>query len=197
MARSKLLTLALMGLCGSMVLAVELVDVSGSGTRYATSMEGQIGDRKVNLVLTGTALRKKLFVNVYAIGSYLQEGAAVRGPEELAAVDCAKRLHLVMERDVSGKDMAEALRSAIRQNYPAPLFNDEIKALVECIQARDVRKGDQVWLTHVPKVGLQIHLVGATDLTIKNAGFSRAVWDIFLGKNHLGETIKKGLVSRL
>ena len=102
-----------------------------------------------------------------------------------------------MERDVAGKDMAEAFRSAIRQNYAAPLFTDEINTMVECIQTHDIHKGDQVWLTHVPNVGLSISLVGKKDVLIRKFQFSRAVWEIYLGKNNLGETIKKGLVSRL
>ena len=140
---------------------------------------------------------QKFLVNVYTIGSYLQEGVSVRTAEELAAVNCAKSLHLVMERDVAGKDMAEAFRSAIRQNYAAPLFTDEINTMVECIQAQDVHKGDQVWLTHVPNVGLSINLVGKKDVLIRNSSFSQAVWEIYLGKNNLGDAIKKGLVSRL
>ena len=197
MACSKFLALALLGLSGSMVQAVDFVNVSGSSTRYATPIQSSVGDKRVNLVLTGTALRTKYLASVYAIGSYLQEGVSVRTPEELAVVNCAKCLHLVMERDVAGKDMAEAFRSAIRQNYAAPLFTDEINTMVECIQAQDVHKGDQVWLIHVPNVGLHLNLVGKRDVLIRNARFSQAVWDIYLGKNNFGESIKKDLVSRL
>jgi len=197
MARSRFLALVFLGLCGSMVLAVDFVEVSGSSMRYATHIQSTIGDKQVNLVLTGTALRKKFLVNVYTIGSYLQEGVSVRAAEELAVVSCAKSLHLVMERDVAGKEMAEAFRSAIRQNYAVPLFTDEINTMVECIQTHDVHRGDQVWLTHIPNVGLSINLVGKKDVLIRNTRFSQAVWDIYLGKNNLGDTIKKGLTSRL
>ena len=50
------------------------------------------------MVLTGAALRQKFYFNVYAVASYVQEGAKPRTPEELAAVNCPKRLELVMER---------------------------------------------------------------------------------------------------
>ena len=197
MVCSKFLALACLVICGSLALAVEYVDVDGSSTRYATPIQSSVGDKQVNLVLTGTALRKKFIVKVYTIGSYVQEGVTVRTAEELAAVNCAKSLHLVMERDVAGKEMAEAFRSAIRLNYPEPQFTDEINTMMECIQANDVHKGDQVWLTHVPNVGLHINLVGKKDVLIKNPRFSQAVWDIYLGKENLGDTIKHGLVSRL
>jgi hypothetical protein len=188
--------LALLGLGASVVLAVDPIGVSGSNTRFAASIEAKVGDNKVKLRLTGTALRKK-FVNIYAIGSYLQEGVSVSTAEQLAGADCGKCLHLVMERDVDGKDMAEAFRFAIRQNYPVPQWTDELNSMVAAIQAKDVRKGDHIWLTHVPKVGLHINHVGKTEVLIRNAQFSQAVWNIYLGKNHLGDAIKTGLVSRL
>jgi len=190
---------ALVGLSGSMILATENVGVQGSGTQFTTPIvvEGRAGGEQVKLVLTGAALRKKLLFNVYSIGSYVQEGAAVRSAEELAAADCVKRLHLIMERDVSGKDMAEAFRSAVRQNYAEPRFGNEVDALVKFLQANETRKGDQVWLTHIPKTGLQIQLVGKSHVLIESPNFARAVWDIYLGKNNLGESIKKSLVSRL
>jgi Chalcone isomerase-like len=197
MGRTKILAVACLGLCGSMVLAVDSIEVPGSSTRYATPIVSNVAGKQVTLVLTGTALRKKYFVNVYTIGSYVQEGIAVRTPEELSAINCAKSLHLVMERDVAGKEMAEAFRVAIHQNYAVSQFADEINTLVQCISAQDVHKGDQVWLTHIPGVGLYVNLVGKTDVLIKNLQFSQAVWDIYLGKNNLGDAIKKGLVSRL
>lgn len=195
MARPKIIALVLLGLCGSMVLAVEVVNIGGA--RYATTITSSVSGKPVQLRLTGAAMRRKLIVNVYAIGSYVQEGVTIRSPEELAAANCVKRLHLVMERDVSGKDMAEAFRAAIRRNHAAPAFNDEVNALVECMQSKDARKADEVWLTHVPGVGLEVNLVGKAEMLIRNPAFSRAVWDIYLGKNNLGEAIKKGLVSRL
>jgi hypothetical protein len=147
--------------------------------------------------LTGVAMRTKLFVNVYAIGSYVQEGVKVGSAEELAAVDCAKRLHLFMERTVDGKDLAEAFRAAIRMNYPEPAFNDEVATLVQHMQGTSAARGEHIALTHIPGVGLHCIVVGKTDFVIKNPRFSQAVWDIYLGKKNLGENIKKGLTSRL
>ena len=197
MVRFRILALMLAGVCGSVAMATELVGVSGSTTQYTTPIEIDAGGKRATLKLTGTALRKKLIINVYSIGSYLQEGVSVRTAEELAAADGVKRLHLIMERDVSGKDMAEAFRSAIRQNYPAPQFAEEIDAMTQCIQSQDVRKGDEVFLTHVPGVGLQINLTGKSESLIRNPRFSQAVWDFYLGKNNLGAGIKQALVGRL
>ena len=177
--------------------AAELVGVHGSSAQYTTTMDITIGDKPVHLVLTGVALRQKFFFNVYTIGSYVLDGAAVHTAEALAALDQPKQLHLVMERDVEGSDIAEAFLVAIRQNYPTPNFNDEVNRLIERIREIPFKKGDHIYLTHQPGLGLRCQVIGKGDFTIDNPDFSRAIWDIYLGKSNVGEGIKKGLISRL
>jgi hypothetical protein len=156
-----------------------------------------VAARPVKMVLTGTALRRKLTFSVYAIGSYVQQGAKVKSAEELAAADCPKRLHLVMERTVEGKSLAEAFRAAIRLNYPAPAFDAEINTLAKLLRSDSAPKGSHILLTHIPGVGLHCSRSEKAEFLIKNPHFSRAVWDIYLGKKNVGEDVKKGLVSRL
>jgi selenophosphate synthase len=177
--------------------ASELVGVPGSGTQYASTFETSVGGKPVKLALTGTAMRTKLIVNVYALGSYVQQGAAVKSAEQLADADVAKRLHLIMERSVDGKDLAEAFRSALRASHPEPEFNEEVTSLVQYMRATTAKKGENIYLTHVPGIGLQINVGGKADFLIRNVAFSKAVWGIYLGKKNIGEAIKKGLTSRL
>jgi hypothetical protein len=195
--RSRIAALVMLGLCGTAALAQEMVPVPGCDTQYPTPVETRIGDEPVSLVLTGTALRTKYFFNVYAIGSYLQTGVHVQSAEELAAVDQPKQLHLVMQRDIESKDLAEAFRAAIRLNYPEPVFAHELSVLGNTLQSVTIQKGDHVRLSHIPKVGLHCDLEGKLQFTIKNVDFARAVWEIYLGKNNISEGIKRGLVSRL
>jgi hypothetical protein len=192
-----MLAAALVLLGGAGLFAAELVGVRGSDIRFTTTMESTASGKSVKFVLTGVALRQKFLFNVYAIGSYIQEGAPVRTAEDLAIADCPKCLHLVMERTLEGKDMAEAFQVAIRANYPEPAFATEVNTLVQTMRSETAAKGDHIYLMHLPGVGLHCRLIGKTEFLIKNPQFSRAVWDIYLGKNNLGEGIKKGLVSRL
>jgi hypothetical protein len=190
-----LAALVVLGAAG--VGAAQMVGVPGSGVQYPAKVETTVAARPVRMVLTGVALRQKVFVNVYAIGSYVQEGVAVRSAEELAAADCPKRLHLVMERTVDGKDMAEAFRAAVRRNYPEPAFANEVNMLAQRLRGDSARQGEHIFLTHVPGVGLHGSRPGKAEFLIKNPAFSKAIWDIYLGRNNLGEGIKRGLVSRL
>jgi hypothetical protein len=197
MTRRSGFVLAAVVLAAASVRAAELVAVNGSDTQFTTTMDWTVNDKPVRLVLTGVALRQKFVFNVYALASYVEEGAAVKTPEGLAAADVPKQLHLVMERTVAGPDMAEAFRSAIRQNHPEPAFAGEVNQLVERLRADTACKGDHVYLTHLPGVGLQVKFAGRGEFVVRNPGFSRAVWDIYLGPHNLGDNIKRGLTARL
>jgi hypothetical protein len=197
MSRIKVLAVGLVLSCAAGGIAAELVGVHGSSTQFTTTMDWTVNDKPVKMVLTGTALRQKYFVNIYAMASYVQEGVEVKTADDLAAADCPKQLHLVMERTVAGQDMAEAFRSAIRLNHPAPAFAEEVQTLVDKLQGESAVRGDHIYLTHLPGVGLQVKVAGRNEFVIPNPQFSRAIWDVYLGKNNIGEGIKKGLTSRL
>lgn len=182
---------------GGSLVAQDRVSVNGSRNEYPLAIETKIGDKQVKLGLTGAALRKRAFFSVYTIASYVEDGVPARGPEELAAKDCVKQLHLIMERDVGGRDMADAFLGAIRQNYAEPTFAEQLKSLSAFMQAQTVKRGDHVWLTHLPKVGLHCRIVGKTDVLIQDVPFAQAVWEIYFGKNNISDSLKRDLSARL
>jgi hypothetical protein len=189
MFQARLVALGLAFL-GAAVVAQE------AGT-FPTTMETKIGDEQIKLLRTGTAMRKKGIFKVYLVASYVQEGAKVRTAEELAAADAAKRLHLVFLRPVGGREMAQTFRAVLRQNYPEPTFADEVKQLTDLFERTSAQRGDEVLITHIPKVGLHCRRMNKEEVLIKNVDFSRAVWENYLGKRNVGEGVKQGLVSEL
>jgi hypothetical protein len=197
MLQSRILAVAVVGVLTAAAQAGEMVGVSGSDTRFATTTELNLKGQTVKLTLTGTALRKKYLFNVYSVGSYVHEGAGVRSADDLATADVPKILHLVMERDVDGPTMAGAFRESIRLNHPAPEFEQELGKLDAFLQANGVKKGDHIWMTHVPGVGFHVRLGADKVMFLPNPGFSRAVWDVYFGRNNLGDAIKASLASRL
>lgn len=194
MTTRNLLALAL--LAGTAVPALADNAITVAGHAYPTAFEYRIGGQPVRMALTGAAARTKYFLTIYTVGSYVQQGTAVRAPEDLAAADGPKQLLLIMSRAVRGADMAAATEQAIRANYPAPQFTDEVALLREHFARADIQAGARVWLTHVPGVGLSVQQEGAAEVVIRNPRFSRAVWDIYVGPNNLGADIKNGLISR-
>jgi hypothetical protein len=192
----RLLVVLVAGLSVSAAIAGDTVGVSGSSVQYPTEAVAAIGDKKYPEKLSGTAMRKKALFNVYTIGSYVSTEFRGRSAEELASCDMAKQLHLVLERNVSGADMARAFDEAINANHPSE-FATELGKLKTLIKAHDVQRGEHVWITHVPGYGLHIQLVGKTSEFIPGLAFAKAVWEIYLGQKNVGESVKKGLVSRL
>src|SRR5262249_25664744 len=95
-----------MALTLSFVQAQEKVAVSGSAFEFPVARDAKVGEKSYSLKLTGAAMRKRAIIKVYAIGSYVDKDFPGRTAAELAAADVIKQLHLVMERDVEGKDMA-------------------------------------------------------------------------------------------
>jgi hypothetical protein len=170
--------------------------ISVSSVEYPVNRESNVGNKKYSLKLTGAAMRKKAIFNVYAIGSYVERNFAGRTAEELARVDIVKQLHMVMQRSVSGDDMARAFKEGIRNNYPTQ-FNDEIKKLCEMLEAQSADKGDHVWITNIPGYGIYVEMVGKKSEFIPGVKFAKALWEIYLGPKNIGEAVKKGLTSRL
>ncbi len=194
---SRILLVAVLAAFPAAVALAETVPVDGSSTAYETKIEPTVGEKAVKMDLTGAALRKRLVFKVYTIGSYVECGAGVRSAEDLASADVPKQLHLVMERDVEGKELAEAVETAIHKSRGDNAFSEELKALRETMKALELKKGDNIRLTNVPKKGITCDVAGKKQLLIENSDFSRAVWEIYLGKKNIDDDIKKALVSRL
>lgn len=189
-------TLILIFLFTNTAIAQE-VGVEGSSTKYPVSIDVTVADKPVTLSLTGASQRKKAWFKVYTIGSYVDPAAGAKTAAQLAQADCAKKMHLVMERNVDGKTMGEAFIEGIELNYPDSKFADEKRQLLTFMKGKDLRTGDQVWLTHVPGQGFLCELPGNQQVMIKSVPFAVAIWEIYLGDRNIGDAIKSALTSRI
>ena len=172
------------------------VKVPDTNINYSAKTTVTIEGQSHALRITGVALREKAFFNVYAIASYIAADAKAGGAHGLATADTPKLLHLIMERDVSGAKMAGAFKSAIRANY-ASGFNAEVAQLSGLLTKREAKKGEHFRFVHLPGKGVKISRSSGGAVTIANAKFAVAVWQIYLGRKNVDSDIKKGLVKRL
>jgi hypothetical protein len=191
--------LLLLGLSAAALGAepVAQVKVRGSSVRFPTAIAQSQQGKPVRLVLTGTALRTKFGLSVYAIASYVQEGVAIDNAEALADADVPKVLHLVFEREVDGATVARSFCDSIGLNHPAPAFQAELARLTEFFEPEAIKRGDEVWLTFVPRIGLVCHVTGRPPVRIESVPFAHAAWETYLGRKNLGVAIQTGLTSRL
>ena len=166
-------------------------------SRYATTIESHVGGKPVRMVLTGAAMRTKLGLSVYSIGSYVDERSRVRSAAELVGADVPKQLCLAFERQVDGATLAKSFRESLAMNNPPPAFAAEIATLTRYMQAHPARKGTRIWLSSVPAEGFTCQVIGGQEVKIANPAFARAVWELYLGRKNLGVAIQTGLSSRL
>lgn len=178
-------------------VTAETVSLSGSGVRFSTTTEYLANAKSNKMTLTGVAMRSKFLVNVYAIASYVQEGVKPKSSDELINADIYKQLNLVMERQVDGREMAASFKASVLLNHKEEEFPEELTLLHDLFKEIKVVKGDQVKLTHLPGIGIHCQVVDKIEVTIKSVAFSKAIWEIYFGKNNLGDSIKKGLLSKL
>jgi hypothetical protein len=177
--------------------AADPVPVRGSSVTYPRSVTVTVGDQPTRLTLTGVGLRTKAIFNVYAIGSYVRDGAAPRTAEELAKSDAPRMLHLVMERTVGSADFIGSFRAAVGKTHPADEFAAEFAQLAAAVGDKAAEKGDHVILLSSPGAGVSIRIAGKVDVTIRNPAFSQALWEVYLGPKPIDESLKKGLVGLL
>jgi hypothetical protein len=188
---------ALAALLVPLAAGAEMVGVKGSDVQFEDRVTESIGGQQVPLRLTGTALRERMWVNVYAMASYVQEGAAAKSAEELAAADVPKKLVLKMERAVDGKRMSSAFRDGVTQNYKESEFPQELASFSQYFETSPVEVGHVITFTWEPGVGVHAQVADKEPLVIRSTRFAQAVWDIYFGKKNIGSGVKKGLTERL
>ena len=173
------------------------VPVRGTATSYPQSVIVAIKDQAVQLNLTGVGLRTRAAFNVYAVGSYVQNGTAVRTAEDVTKADAVRMFDLVMERAVDSADFIGAFKAAVGKSYPADKFTAEFTQLAEGVGDKVAAKGDHVILLSMPGAGVRIRIADKVDVTVKNPAFAQALWEVYLGPKPLDEGLKKGLVGLL
>jgi hypothetical protein len=151
------------------------------------------------LVLNGAGLRTKAFFKVYVAGLYLAEKKASTG--EVLALPGAKRVSLRLMRDLSAKQLTDALDEGMRDNTPAAEQESlktrlaELAATMNALQS--AKEGDVIALDWVPGFGTRVVLNGEPrGKAITGEDFYRALLRIWLGDNPVSGSLKKALLGQ-
>jgi hypothetical protein len=151
------------------------------------------------LVLNGAGLRTKAFFKVYVAGLYLSEKKATTA--EVLALPGAKRVSMRLMRDLSAKQLIDALDKGIRENTTVA-EQDALKGRVAELSAimtalQSAKEGDVIALDWLPALGTLIVLNGVPrGKPIAGEDFYRALLRIWLGDDPAEESLKKALLGR-
>jgi len=206
-------------LLGAALVAVpataQTVNEPGSGVAFPVAMSAADGNSHV-LLGTGLRTRTVLNVKVYAFGLYAdqatartalaswngRDAAALAADatlyERLLRGDIPMSLRLVMTRNVSGEQMAEAFDGALRPRVTGQGNGDEALNTFRTFFSLDrLTSGAVLEFTCTPSGMLHTSVSGERKATIESRPLCSALFDVYLGRNPISAAGKRTAVSRL
>jgi hypothetical protein len=150
-----------------------------------------------DLVLNGAGLRKRFFLQVYAIGLYLPQKA--NRADAVLEQPGPKRVAIHMLRDVSADAFTEAMAEGIRANHSeaeAKGLEPRVKELAGTFaELKEAKKGMALaldWNGNATQLVAQGKPVGRP---IEGADFYRALLRIWIGDKPVQDDLKKALLG--
>jgi len=177
-------------LCYAVALSMaepEARRVSGVKMPEVVSIAGR------ELQLNGMGLRKeKVFFKVYVVGFYLEK--PTRDPRAAINTDEAKRIVVVMMRDVGRDAFVNAVEAAIERNSGPvmPSLRGRLDRLKRALP--ELKKGDVLEFTYLPGVGTLLRGQGE-ELAIQGKDFADALCSAWLGPNPVDRGLKRKLLG--
>jgi hypothetical protein len=191
-----LLSLAMSSLFHSAYAQNEIRD-DVTGLAFPREITFQHDNKDYHLQATGVATRKKLFVKVYSIASYLQAGDynSSNIMQQILSDDTAKQLTIKWAHDVE----LEKIVGAYKEGFQKAFSESERAQLQADIQkylsafGSSVKKGDEHVIRWLPGGYVEVLFNGTKAGDVKNANFAKGLWSIWFGPNSIVE--KERLVS--
>jgi len=173
----------------------------GTKKEYDDTVTIEGVDANYTLKVTGVGLREKTFmkVNVYAIVSYVAEGAELKGEPGMAllALDAPKMIRMDLLRGFSREKLVGAFKDVIEKNYKdQSAFAADMDTFFAYFTA-DAKEGDELVFTYLPSSGLKTVLNGQEKGVITNFEFVKALWTVWFGEKPADDGLKKDLLEKI
>ncbi|RZJ15985.1 MAG: hypothetical protein EOO54_18000 [Haliea sp.] len=182
--------------CAALLLSgAALADVTISGVKYedVTDLRGS------KLLLNGAGIRYKAVFKVYTAGLYLSRKAAT--PEEALAAAGAKRVHIVMLREIDSSELGKLFSRGIEDNMDKAAFSKLIPGVMRMSQIFSDHKklvaGDTFSIDWIPGTGTIINVKGIPQGdAFKEPEFFNALLRIWLGPNPADWKLKDAMLGK-
>ena len=168
------------------------VEVRGIKFTDTTNVAGQA------LQLNGAGVRVKVIIDVYAAGLYV--GKRDASAQALLGQGGAKSMQIVLLRDLTGEDFADAMIKGFRQNNSEAeqaRFQARLDDLRKTMVAfGTVKKGTAIQLNLVPGADVRTLVDGSQKgADLPGEDFYAALLKIWLGNKPVDGDLKEGLLS--
>lgn len=151
-----------------------------------------------DLKLNGAGIRYKMIFKVYVAGLYLTEKKGAVG--EVLATPGAKRVTIVMLRDVGSEELGRGFMSGITQNTDKTemgKFVTQLQKFGEIFASiPELKKGDVLTTDWLPDAGTVVHVNGrkVSDI-LPDPGFYHALLRIWLGDKPVDSGLKAAMLG--
>lgn len=170
-------------------------EVSLAGVKYdeATDLRG------AKLQLNGAGIRYKGPFKVYTAGLYLQKKAGT--PEDILAMPGAKRMTVVMLRDIDASELGKLFIRGVEDNMDKGAMAKLIPGLMRMsdifTQHKNLKAGDQFTLDWIPGTGTVVNVRGVPQgEPFKEPEFFNALMKIWLGPVPADWKLKESLLGK-
>jgi chalcone isomerase-like protein len=176
-------------------LLLTLAAVAASGAEVAgVKIDERTKVGASELALNGAGLRKRFFLQVYAVGLYVADRKA-----DPISQPGAKRVAIHMLRDVGAEQFSQALADGIRENHAeaeARVLEPRVKELVATMaEIKEAKKGMSIALDWTG-AATQLMIDGRpAGRPIPGEDFYRALLRIWLGPRPVQDDLKKALLG--
>lgn len=170
----------------SISLFAEEIRDNSTGITFPNEVSFSENGKEFRLQATGVATRKKFFVKVYSIASYLQEGQANISQDKFAQImqdDKAKQLTIKWFHDASAEKVQDGYKESFRKVLSDTDYNQlqkEIETYVHFFN-QNVQKGDEHILRWIPGGNVVVIINGNKVGNINNQDFAKGLWNIWFG----------------
>jgi hypothetical protein len=168
------------------------VEVRGVKFADTATVAGQ------TLQLNGAGVRVKVIIDVYAAGLYV--GKRDASAPALLSQPGAKSMQIVLLRDLTGEDFADAMIKGFHKNNTdtdVARFQTRLDELRKTmVSFGTVKKGTAIQLNLVPGSGIRTLVDGAQKgADIQGEDFYAALLKIWLGAKPVDDDLKAGLLN--
>ena len=172
-------------------IAAHAADVGGVKVDDKATVGGQ------ELVLNGAGVRTRLVFKVYVGALYVPQKTT--SVADVIGKNQARRVTLLLQRDVSADQLLEALRAGLAENNSQADL-DRIKGQVDEFYAifktvGEAKAGQVINIDYMPADGTRVLLDGAPKGTVAGEPFNKALLMTWLGDRPVQESLKKAMLG--
>jgi len=162
------------------------------------TLEDKIRLDNQDLVLNGAGVRSKAIFQIFVAALYLSEKKTQAA--EVLGLPTAKRMQIVMLRDISaekfGQNFMEGMKQNVSKEQKSKLIDQMIKLGEMFSKVPEFRKGDKLTVDWLPDTGTLIMINGKKTMdSLPDPLFYNALLKLWLGENTAQEGLKRQLLG--